>query len=251
MSESSSRAGPAPGWRPFQLGLLASACLHLALLFLLHPAPGSARVRTMILNARLENPMPMPSAGVAETPAPGAAGPSPQPLPTTDGEVTPPPAGDSAAQTMAPTTSPHPPEPTPPQSGPATAHLGGGQAAVATGGTIGPVSAPPLPTAPLGVDNTWYEARALDSVPRVIGELQPEYPEEARRVNLEGSLKLKVRIDEFGQVRDVEVLESTPRDVFDQAAVKALRQARFRPALRDGRPVRSQIYLRVDFKLEN
>ncbi len=84
-----------------------------------------------------------------------------------------------------------------------------------------------------------------------MGRIEPVYPEEARRGNVEGSLKLMVKIDELGRVISVEVVEARPPGIFERAALDAFRDARFQPAMKDGRPVRYQAYMRVDFKLEN
>jgi protein TonB len=115
----------------------------------------------------------------------------------------------------------------------------------------GPETPSPLPSLPLGIDSTWYLARQVDIHPRAIGRIEPVYPEEARRGNLEGSLKLMVKIDGLGRVISAEVVEARPSGVFDRAALDAFREARFHPAMKDGRPVRYQAFIRVDFKLEN
>jgi len=93
-------------------------------------------------------------------------------------------------------------------------------------------------------------ARQVDQHPRAIGEITPEYPEAARLRGQEGSLKLMLKIDDLGRVREVEVVEATHPGVFDAAALQAFRAGRFHPALKDGRPVRYQATIRVEFKLE-
>jgi protein TonB len=100
------------------------------------------------------------------------------------------------------------------------------------------------------VDTTWYLARQVDRHPRAIGNITPKYPELARQRNQEGTLKLRVKIDDLGRVREVEVVEAQPPEVFDEAALEAFRAARFHPAMKDGRPVRYEAYMRVEFKLE-
>jgi len=108
-----------------------------------------------------------------------------------------------------------------------------------------------LPSLPVGIDTHWYLARQVDIHPKAIGSIDPAYPEEARQRNIEGTLKLMLKIDDLGQVQSVEVVEATPPGVFDDAAIAAFRAARFQPALKDGRPVRYQAYMRVDFKLKD
>lgn len=116
---------------------------------------------------------------------------------------------------------------------------------------VGPAPLSPLPALPLGIDTTWYLARQVDVHPRAIGRIEPAYPEEARRRNQEGTLKLMLKIDELGRVKEAEVVEAQPPGMFDEAALAAFRNARFQPAMKDGRPVRYQAYMRVDFKLED
>jgi protein TonB len=110
-------------------------------------------------------------------------------------------------------------------------------------------SSGPLAIAP-AVDTTWYQIRQVDRPPRAIGEIKPIYPEAARRRGQEGNLKLMVKIDDLGQVQEVEVIEAQPAGIFEAAAMAAFRNARFQPALVNGRPVRFQAYMRVEFKLE-
>jgi protein TonB len=104
---------------------------------------------------------------------------------------------------------------------------------------------------PIDIDTNWYQARQVDVHPKAIGVIEPAYPEEAKRRNIEGTLKLMLKIDDLGRVQSAEVVEATPPGVFDEAALAAFRGAHFRPAMRDGRPVRYQAYMRVEFKLKD
>jgi protein TonB len=103
----------------------------------------------------------------------------------------------------------------------------------------------------LGIDTNWYQARQVDKHPKAIGSVRPVYPEAAQRDNIEGTLKLKLRIDDLGRVQDAEVVEATPPGIFDEAALAAFRKARFQPAMKDGRPVRYEAYIRVEFELKD
>lgn len=256
-----------PNWSallrpPIVHGLLLSACVHLAAIVLLQPAPGSRIPPTIVINARLEPMVPAPAQPALETTP--AAPPAQTPLPTTlatpapealaRGELPPPQA--SVQETLPVQAAPPPgpaPAPTPTVAAPAVAPRSAPSKAEASGpASPGPEKAPPnLPGLPLGVDTTWYLARQVDVQPRAQGKVEPAYPPEARRRNQEGSLKLLVRIDDLGRVQSAEVVEAHPPGVFDEAALEAFRKARFHPALRDGRPVRMQAYIRVDFKLED
>lgn len=73
--------------------------------------------------------------------------------------------------------------------------------------------------------------------PRTLEEIQAPYPEEARRVDMRGTVRLRVGIDENGRVREVKVIKRVGYGL-DEAATKALWKFRFSPAVgQDGRPV--------------
>ena len=71
----------------------------------------------------------------------------------------------------------------------------------------------------------------------------------ARRLGREGSVVLKLSIDETGRLVDVEVIEKAGFG-FDRAAVEAVRKSTFLPAKRNGKPVRSEALLSVKFVLK-
>jgi len=66
----------------------------------------------------------------------------------------------------------------------------------------------------------------------------------------EGSVVLQLRINQFGVVQDIEVVETIPPGVFDQSSLEAFRHARFHPAQRQGRPVRALVKIRVTYELD-
>jgi len=77
----------------------------------------------------------------------------------------------------------------------------------------------------------------------------PAYPPEARRRGEEGTVALLVHIDAEGHVSGIGVSQSAGADL-DVAAQQAVREWRFRPELRDGKPVASQLMLRFTFVLK-
>ncbi len=88
------------------------------------------------------------------------------------------------------------------------------------------------------------EASAV-SPPEVLTNVDAVYPAEALESRQEGTSVLLVTVDSDGAVVDAEVAESGGA-AFDGAAMAAIRQWTFRPAFRDGAPVRSR--LRVPFR---
>lgn len=93
-------------------------------------------------------------------------------------------------------------------------------------------------------------APAFDKPPQVLTRLDPYYPVEARQSGTEGSVLVRVLIDEEGRVEEAEVIESEPAGVFDAAALKAIRGWRFSPAQRLGQPVAVRVDIPVSFRLD-
>ncbi len=96
-------------------------------------------------------------------------------------------------------------------------------------------------------DPTYYAARQLDVYPALEGALDLRYPAGAAASNINGRVVLLVLIAANGMVDEAGVVEAEPPGVFDGDAVRALLAARFRPALRNGRAVKSRLVVEVSF----
>lgn len=245
---------------PITSALLLSLSLHLALLAVVQPASGGGGTGPLVIQARLQGETAEALPALPDVP------PEMEPVPSAPIESAPqtatPPASTPETLLTSSVPSPAPPLPLPPveahpdSSTPPAPPLPAVPAiAVATGQTGAPVASPQTTgdgaSLGVGLDTTWYLARQVDTHARAVDSVVPDYPHEARRRNLEGTLKLMVKIDDLGRVRDVEVVEADLPGVFDEAAMEAFRQARFHPAMKDGRPVRYQAYIRVIFKLND
>lgn len=98
-------------------------------------------------------------------------------------------------------------------------------------------------------DPTYYPAKQLDVLPRPLASIKPKYPPEADAANVTGQVKLLILIDEQGVVQDISVVEAKPEGYgFEESAVDAFRNARFNPAMRKGRPVKSRGIFVVTFE---
>ncbi len=75
-----------------------------------------------------------------------------------------------------------------------------------------------------------------DTEPTVLGEVKIPYPEEARKNEVEGSVRLKVTLDPEGAVQNV-VVVSGPGYGLNDAAREALKRFRFKPATKGGEAV--------------
>lgn len=89
------------------------------------------------------------------------------------------------------------------------------------------------------------------SPPSVTKRVQPVYPEEARLAGIEGKVVLKVVIQFDGTIGDIEVLESSGRDDFDQAAIECVRQWEFKPAMQSGIRVTMAARMTIMFEIAN
>ena len=79
-------------------------------------------------------------------------------------------------------------------------------------------------------------------------QMQPLiYPAQAYRMRLYGKVKLRVYVNEEGNIDSVDVVEATPPGVFEAAALKALLSGKFSPAEKDGHKVKNQKLVEINF----
>jgi len=83
--------------------------------------------------------------------------------------------------------------------------------------------------------------------PVVIYKKEGEYTEEARRARVNGEVELGLVVGTDGVPHDIRVVKSLP--LLDQAAVEALGQWRFKPALLNGVPVETKTKATMTFRL--
>lgn len=89
----------------------------------------------------------------------------------------------------------------------------------------------------------------VDRSPRILVRIPPNYPAHAETSNLEGEVRMRLLVGLDGRVERVEVLQSRPVQVFDEAAKAAVLQWRFESARFRGRPVRVWVQQRITFRL--
>lgn len=89
----------------------------------------------------------------------------------------------------------------------------------------------------------------ISAMPKVLEEVRPIYPEDAKKEGLQGSVVLEILIDNKGTVRDAKVLKSLDLR-FDKAALIAIKKFKFRPAMVDKSAVAVKIKYAIKFVLE-
>jgi periplasmic protein TonB len=96
-----------------------------------------------------------------------------------------------------------------------------------------------------------FNADDLDEPPRKIFGNQPPYPYRARQRNIEGEVKIKMLVRADGTVATVDILDSTPKGVWDESVKKTALKWRFTPGRLDGNPVPSWVVTNIVFVLSN
>ncbi len=101
----------------------------------------------------------------------------------------------------------------------------------------GAVAAAPLAALPEGSE-----------VPVLVTRVDPQYPEQARRLRVGGDVVLRVVVEANGSIGRIEPVGSAPFGM-TEAAVDAVRRWTYRPARVDGQPVAVWKVIRVKFAL--
>lgn len=108
------------------------------------------------------------------------------------------------------------------------------------------VFSPPSPA----VERPAPRQARLDAPPKPRRAIRPDYPRGARQRGEEGAVTLEIRVNEEGAVDDVRTVVSSGFAELDEAAVKAVRAAKFTPARAGRDPVASTARLTLQFRLK-
>jgi len=89
-----------------------------------------------------------------------------------------------------------------------------------------------------------------DVIPLV--RIAPDYPPRALSRGLEGWVKVQFTITPTGTVKDQKVVDAMPKEIFDEAALKAIARWRYNPRVEGGVAVeRVGVQTIIRFQLEN
>ena len=83
----------------------------------------------------------------------------------------------------------------------------------------------------------------------ILSKTRPVYPRTALQRGQEGWVKVSFTITEQGRIENPAVVSSRPRQIFDQAALEAIMQWRFRPKVVNGKPVQAKAIQEIRFTL--
>lgn len=92
---------------------------------------------------------------------------------------------------------------------------------------------------------------SVDKAATPLVRIEPKYPPAAARDGVNGWVQLRFNIGADGRVTDVRVLAAEPRRVFEQEAIRALKNWKYQPKLENGRAVaQSDLEVQLDFRLD-
>jgi protein TonB len=103
-------------------------------------------------------------------------------------------------------------------------------------------SPPPAPT------QTVFEVYEVDEPAQPLVQVQPEYPEVARKAGLEGKVIVAAVVDENGDVIEASILYSS-NPIFNEVALNAVKKIKFKPARLKDKPVEAIVRIPFVFKL--
>jgi len=86
------------------------------------------------------------------------------------------------------------------------------------------------------------------SKPIVLYQVEPEFSEEARKAKFSGNVEVYLWVDPDGKPSHIRVVRGVGMGL-DEKAVEAVRQYRFKPAMKDGKPVQVDLYVDVNFQI--
>ena len=91
----------------------------------------------------------------------------------------------------------------------------------------------------------------VDRDPLPVVRIDPDYPPGAIRRETEGWVDVQFSVTATGAVRDVVVVDSNPKNVFDEAVIEAVARWRYNPRVEGGVPVeRIGMRTRILFELD-
>lgn len=216
-------------WRRLAGALGVSLAAHLLLLGMIGPAK-SRQIRTLPLELRL-------------APEPRVTGSS---MLTTD--------RPSASKAPRKTADRQRPDPAPPAAtrrivdpDPELARQSRNAPEIHLGASLDELRAHHLFELPLPPEIEYLTPDMLEKRAELLGELPLEYPMAGAIAGGRGTIVLRVLIEETGDVGGVQVVSANADELYAELARQAFLAARFTPAMKDGRPVKSQKTVEVNF----
>jgi periplasmic protein TonB len=91
---------------------------------------------------------------------------------------------------------------------------------------------------------------SADRDPVLDADCKTDYPEEAKRNDIEGTVRLRITVDDAGKVVEVKAIPPVVGFGLDEAARRAIVRCRFKPAIKGGEPVATSLIYNYTFQLD-
>jgi TonB family protein len=95
-------------------------------------------------------------------------------------------------------------------------------------------------------ERTFFSSGEVTERAHILRRPEPRYPEEARAVRLSGTVKLLLVLAADGTVKHILALQS-PDSVLTESAIEAASKIKFEPAIKDGHPVSTAVWVEYGF----
>ena len=95
-----------------------------------------------------------------------------------------------------------------------------------------------------------YEMSEIEEPPRAIRTFSPKYPDVAKEEKIEGRIVVEIVVTKEGTPKDAWVVDAEPPDIFEEAALEAVRKYIFAPGTRNGEAVDARVRLPINFVMD-
>lgn len=115
-------------------------------------------------------------------------------------------------------------------------------------GEPGPPSPPGAQVGGTGSEATVHETPVVWNL--TVRQMKPPiYPPRCLRMGIEGLVKVRALIGEDGRPQEITIGKSSGDSALDRAAMEAVEEWEFNPAMHNGLPVRAWVVVPIEFKL--
>ena len=100
--------------------------------------------------------------------------------------------------------------------------------------------------------NGVYKIGGDVSAPVLVSAVEPKMSEEVRHAHFKGQVLVKINVDKNGNPTHIHVIRRIGANGIgmglDESAVEAVRQYKFKPAMKNGKPVMVEMNIEVNFQ---
>lgn len=94
-----------------------------------------------------------------------------------------------------------------------------------------------------------FDLADLDQQPKKVSGAMPKYPKRLHRRNIEGYVNVLFIVDQNGDVTHIKIAKATHEE-FGEAIIKAFKQWKFEPGVKNGQNVRTRMKVRFPFRIK-